>query len=462
MNDKQRQNILDTIESYKKADFEASFKTKYKDTALIDSVVVGNYTISELFFLSRRAVMQLEDFLENSDWRVIPCDSIPVPIYGNLALVSVIETLRANLVSGYYEQAARHLNALVYFEMCCGFWQKTAKSAAGVSKKTLGVLEERAKLALTHADAREHKVEALIQGLEKQKNALDKLISEKKQEFETLRNNQHQSNIVIGDIKNTQVNITAIHESLSNLNKKANDIFDTLESSQKLVVTQIKESRDKIDQAENAVSTFNSAAHEKITHISDNYEKVKGYTEEARKMMHIIKDGTLTHSFNERKKAIFWAVVGWGVLCVGGAVGMGYWILYVFTVFNTNVFCEIDGGASWMTMIVNLIMNLAKTSPAVVLEWFILAQYKRERNLLEEYAYRAAVAATLTAYMDQLEGEEDERKCTLLMSTVEKLYTQPVNVNEKIDNSPNVKEISALLKNVTEVANAINSTSGNK
>lgn len=50
MNDKQRQNILDTIESYKKADFEASFKTKYKDTALIDSVVVGNYTISELFF----------------------------------------------------------------------------------------------------------------------------------------------------------------------------------------------------------------------------------------------------------------------------------------------------------------------------------------------------------------------------------------------------------------------------
>ena len=44
---------------------------------------------------------------------------------------------------------------------------------------------------------------------------------------------------------------------------------------------------------------------------------------------------------------------------------------------------------------------------------------------MEEYAFREAVAITLKAYLDQLEGEQDEYKRTLLMQTVEKLYAKP-------------------------------------
>ena len=63
MNLSQRQSILNTIESFEKADFESAFAQRYKDTATIDSVSAEDYSVAELFALARKAVEQLKNRL---------------------------------------------------------------------------------------------------------------------------------------------------------------------------------------------------------------------------------------------------------------------------------------------------------------------------------------------------------------------------------------------------------------
>ena len=152
----------------------------------------------------------------------------------------------------------------------------------------------------------------------------------------------------------------------------------------------------------------------------------------------------------------------WGMGSFVSALLMGVWIFVVFAYLNTSVAGDTIANSA-AVILANLVINIAKTSPIVALFWFSLTQYIKERNLQEEYAFREAVAVTLTAYLDQLDGEEDEHKRTLLMNTVEKLYTKPVLAGEKgLSVSLSSKDIAEALKNLGDALKVINNPQHNK
>ena len=451
MNANQRQNILDAIVEFEKSDFETPFKNKYKDTATFDSIVVADYSIAELFAMAKRAVSQLKELLENGNWQIIPSDNIPITSYGNITLRNVIINIRRYFNSASYEQAAAQIKPLVYYEMKCGFWDQPKRIELGVRESSLKALEQRAELTMSHIDAREEKVKSLIDELEIKKAEIENLIKTKKHELETLKSNQSESNTILESIKNAQKNANTSQEAIENLNGKANNIITSLKSAQDHIQEQISTNDSVISQSKKALEEFHTEAKSKISTITSDFESVSNNAEEVRKMMHFIKDGTLAHSFNKRKDSIQTAVIVWQVLSVVSAILMGVWIFVVFKYLNTNIAegSIIENSAA--IVFANLFINIAKTSPMIVLFWFVLAQYKKERNLLEEYAFREAVAATLTAYLDQLNGEADKNKCALLMNTVEKLYTKPtISRDEIISISLKSKDIADTAKHIKE------------
>ena len=451
MNTNQRQSILDAIVDFEKADFDTPFKNKYKDATTFDSIMVADYTIAELFRMARKAIAQLKEFLENGNWRIIPSDNIPLALYGTIALRNTVVDLTSYLKSASYDQALSRIKPLVYFEMQCGFWEKPKKIEIGIRESTLKTLEQRAELTMLHLDNKEDKVNSLIKELENQKELLQKLISSKKQELESLKTNQISSDAILKDIQNKNTMAEKEYSSIELHNKRAENIITELESDQKRVDEQIKTSDKNIEESKKALNDFNKDAEAKITKITSDYEEVSNNAEEVREMMHFIKDGALAHSFNKRKRSIQIAVIVWQVLSVVSAILMGIWIFVVFKYLNTNIAegSVIENSAA--IVFANLFINVAKTSPMIVLFWFVLAQYKKERNLLEEYAFREAVAATLSAYLDQLDGETDKNKCTLLMNTVEKLYTKPtISRDEIISISLKSKDIADTAKHIKE------------
>ena len=452
MNTSQRQAILDTIEIFKKSNFEEAFKNRYKETANIHNVIVSEYSIAELFALTNRAIERLERFLNEGDWRILPSDNIPVFSYGTITLKNTITTIVNCFNSAMYEQAVPHVKSIVYFEMRSGFWNQPKRIELGIRESSLKTLEERAKRTMAHIDAREDKVQLLIETLDTKTKEIESLIKTKKQELETLKSNQSESNTILANIRNMLLNVTSTRNDIVKLKDDAKNTISHLDNLQTKIEEQVHIADDNIAESQKSLNKFNNEAKTKIDEIASSHKEVSTNAEEVRKMMHFIKDGALIHSFNKRKESIQKAVIAWQVLSIISALLMGGWIFIVFKFLNTSI---AEGSAianSAAIVFANLFINIAKTSPMIVLFWFVLAQYKKERNLLEEYAFREAVAATLTAYLDQLEGETDEHKRDLLVKTVNKLYTQPVITNsETLSISLRSKDIAEIAKSIKDI-----------
>lgn len=444
MNANQRQSILDAIVEFEKADFETPFKNKYKDVETFDSIVIADFSIAQLFAISKRAIAQLKELLENGNWQIIPSDNIQMPLYGSITLRNAIVNTTRFLRSASYDQAATQIKSLVYFEMMCGFWEQPKKIELGIRESSLKTLEQRAELTMTHIDAREDKVKLLIDELESKKTEIEKLINIKRQELETLKNNQSESNSILKDIQGASKSATNELSTIETRNKKAQTIIDELEAAQKKVEEQIKTSNTNITDSKNALDDFNSDAAIKIAQIKSDYDSVSNNAEEVRKMMGYIADGTLSHSFNKRKEDLskqitkwFWACVIITILAIG-------WVCAVFFWLSANT------GNEWADILINGI----KSSPLFLLLGFSISQYQKERNLMEEYAFRESVAVTLTAYLEQMPEKEDGDKRKMLISTVEQLYTKPVIANKEYGllkfDSKDLSETSKTLKDLVE------------
>ena len=444
MNANQRQSILDAIVEFEKADFETPFKNKYKDTETFDSIVIADYSIAELFAMAKRSVSQLKEFLENGNWQIIPSDNIPIPMYGSITLRNVIINTTNYLNSASYDHAASQIKPLVYFEMMCGFWDQPKRIELGIRESSLKTLEQRAELTMTHIDAREDKVKLLIDELESKKSEVEKLINTKRQELETLKNNQSESNNILKDIQGASKSATSELSTIETHNKKVQTILDELETAQRKVEEQIKTSNTHITDSRSALDDFNSDAASKIAQIKSDYESVSNNAEEVRKMMGYIADGTLSHSFNKRKDDLskqitkwFWASIIITILAI-------VWVCVVFFCLSANT------GSEWA----NILINGIKSSPLFLLLGFSISQYQKERNLMEEYAFRECVAVTLTAYLEQMPEKGDEEKRKMLISTVEQLYTKPVIANKEYGllkfDSKDLSETSKTLKELVE------------
>ena len=435
---------LDAIVEFEKADFETPFKNKYKDTATFDSIVIADYSIAELFAIAKRAIDQLKEFLDHGNWQVIPSDNIPMPIYGNITLCNVIVNFTNNFKSAAYEQAATQVKSLVYFEMRCGFWDQPKRIELGIRESSLKILEQRAELILSHINARESKINLLIDGLETQKNEIEKLINTKKQELETLKNNQSESNVILEKIKGAQQTATSVQSAIETLNGEANNIVTALKNAQTHIIDQIDVNKETIAQSKKALEDFNTDAEYKISRITSDFDSVSNNAEEVRKMMGYIADGTLSHSFNKRKEDLstqitkwFWSSVIISALAIGWVCAVFFWL-------------SADTGSEWADILINGI----KSSPLFFLLGFSISQYQKERNLMEEYAFRESVAVTLTAYLEQMPEKEDEDKRKLLISTVEQLYTKPVIANKEYGplkfDSKDLSDTSKTLKELVE------------
>lgn len=461
MNTEQRQDLLNAIAEFKKTDFDTPFKERYKDSVSIDSIRFGDYPIEELFIAAQKSVFLLENFLKKDTWQPLQ-NSIVISSYNNLTLANIVKRITSHFKSADYDQAAIETNRLVHYEMQNGFWNKIKRTGSVINIATSEAVDKKSKLTLEHINARGKKIESLINDLEDAKSKFDELVKTQSQEINTIRTNQTQTGDILTEMKCIQERASATKQAIDALNKKADDIITELETSQEGIEEQIKTNNNTISDFKSALESFQKDAEQKLQIIKEDYDNVSANADEVRKMMHFIKDGALAHSFNIRTRAIHKAVIAWGIGSFVSAIMMGFWIYIVFTSLDTSVAGDTTANSA-AVIFANLVINLGKTSPMVVLFGFSLSQYIKERNLQEEYAFKEAVAVTLTAYLDQLDGEEDENKRALLISTVEKLYTKPALASDKsLSVSLSSKDVADALKNLSEALKIINNPQNNK
>lgn len=446
MNLSQKQSILNAIDTFEKTDFESAFAQKYKDTATIDSVVVADYSIAELFSLSRKSVGLFKERLNSDDWQVLPLTQ-NLNEYGNCNINNVVVSITNRLFSCDYNNAVISIKTLAYYEMLNGFWNICKRIDLGVRENTLAKLEQRTALVMSHTEERQKKINTLIEEIEKIKETLNAYKAEKVAEFNTLKQNQSESNTLLSDIKSLKNQVENTHTTINSINTQCDAVLKKLKEEQESVDKQQKEIFKQNEEIDTTNKRLSNEVASESAKVKEAFETVTFHKDEVAKMMGYIADGTLSHSFNHRKKEITNSIRWWGVWTFLSLVVLIIWIYVVFTYFSAHTSNE------W----VNVIINSVKSSPLAFVFGYALTQLSKERLIKEEYAYREAVALTLTAYLEQLEEESNTDKKALLLQTVEKLYTKPI-LTKGESSSPikiNPKDFTELMGKLTETVKAI-------
>ena len=444
MNSSQKQNVANAIQEFNSTEtqFEVIAAKKFQNEQSLDTIIIQDYSLAEIFTYSREVIKKITDRIEQDNWQILPYN-ISTPEFGQYQIQQCINEMRNGLVQADYDYCVQRLKALIYYATLNGFWLIPKKIELGIRQSTLTKLEERAQLTMEHIDKRAETANATIAQLNEKVNELNNLIAQKQQEFATLQSNQNQSNNLLNDITNLNKNAETFSATIEQTKNKCNEILTDLEKKQGIVTQQQNDIDKQIELANNNIQEFETNSKEKIESIQSGYNSVSANVDEVRKMMGYIADGTLSHSFNKRKENIKRSEKLWMWVSLGTLLGLIAWVCVVFNWLSANT------GIVWADIIINGI----KATPLAFAFGFALTEYSKERNILEEYAFREAVAVTLTAYLEQLNGENTEEQKNLLVTTVEKLYTKPI-VSTKEYKMINIdtKDLAKTAESVKEIA----------
>ena len=444
MNSTQKQNVANAIQEFNSVEmqFEEIAAKKYQKEQSIDTIIIQDYSLAEIFSYSRNVIRKLAERMEQDNWQILPI-MVVAPEFGQYQLPQCINEMKHGLTQPNYDFAVQRLKALLYYATANGFWYIPQRIEIGIRESTLSRLEERAQLTMEHIDERAKIANKTISQLDAKVTELNQFVAQKQQEFSTLQNNQNQSNILLNNITNVHNNANNNNTTIEQIKNKCNTILTDLEKKQEKLSQQQNDIDKQIELANSTLQEFDANSKEKIDSIQSGYDSVSANVEEVRKMMGYIADGTLSHSFNKRKENIKRSEKLWMWVSLGTLALLIAWVCVVFIWLSANT------GIVWADILINGI----KATPLAFAFGFSLTEYSKERNLLEEYAFREAVAVTLTAYLEQLNGDNTEEQKKLLINTVEKLYTKPIISNKeyKLFNF-DTKDIAKTAEQVKEIA----------
>lgn len=247
------------------------------------------------------------------------------------------------------------------------------------------------------------------------KTQISEFFDRSRQEASILTSNTQSSKTLLAEIKGVQGNVNTINDSVTNINNQCSDLLQKLNALQENAANIQVDLQKKNEQIETTRKAVDNAVQNEAETVKQVYAETLEAENKVKELMSYISDGTLAHSFNQRKTDVRKASYIWLGLGVLASIALVVLILILFTSSKmdmTNLWADI-------------VMKTLKTFPIACMVVYFFKEYSKERALTEEYAFREAVAITLKAYLDQLEGEKDENKRTLLLQTVEKLYTKP-------------------------------------
>ncbi|WP_333889241.1 hypothetical protein [Sphingobacterium siyangense] len=430
MNISQKERILKGIEDILSFNFDKLISDNNK-TDNVEDIFFRDYKASEFKALYDRTFNQLKIELEQGLGLFLPNVINTGSEYGTIDINNEITNFFAYLqVFPNKDAAAEVLNKIIYYEIFHGFWDKSSIKIHNLKGIDLVGAENR--------------VQLLSKTLEDRISEFKNLKEENSGEYEELKKYLEDFNYEKDKIAELHQDFQQKANEIDFLLGKSNESMQVIEEVQKVSNNELKEIKKstekykeeyqiKLEEFDNLntkivkLETENKKLNEEIIQSHNN---IKSQEDTIIKLIGMAADGSLGYKFDDRNKQLSNNARNWIIGTVFSVLATIGWVYVVFVVFPSKLQVE------W----INLIINAVKTSPGWFLVAFCVNQYKKERNYQEQYAFKSAVAMTLTSYTNMLSDETPDKmsvKDSLLIQAVSGIYREPslekeeVNVPEK-------------------------------
>lgn len=429
MNAEDISRIKEKLNEIEKIDIAKIAVEKYQNQDIKDIILAAGFSVVQTITFLKRLVVQFNSIFEDEDSLILPnvftFNEYDSPS-GQNNVLGYLNHIIVHVETKNFDEISKSVRWLIAYQMNFGFWNQSEKRVHDVKVLKLNEKKEEIEILLEQVNNLKEQYNTLKINVEKEKDGLNTFLKLKQEELQTITN-------TLGKVSNEATEINSFWQNATKLDSEINSIKASWNESLTDLKKQKNEQQDKFDD----FSKTNDEEIERLSELikqTEEKEKLfikqlgfieskKSFIEEKEK--EIIKltgfaaDGSLGHTFNSRQLSIgrqvrlwFWAIPVMSIVC----------LVYVFLMF----YFSSNGTEYW----INVLINTVKTIPAFILLYFVIRQYSKERNLQEEYAFKASVAMTLKAYADQLGNEGDTEKRKMLITAIDKLYTSPKISNE--------------------------------
>ena len=289
----------------------------------------------------------------------------------------------------------------------------------------------------------EHLIQVLeeARGQEKTINEIKSLVSEQAEE---ISNKEKAITISLEQSRATQEQLKTLKEDLETVAKEIHTLNSTSSNLKDETIAyrdDVKEFAEEINEYQKQIEKQNAQFKVFKETLDKNTTEQKQYLEDALNLIEQSKSALsyttsvgLSSSFDAQCKEIkgwksfkLWSWLVASAVGVVGVICIGVWLIYGNHHANdgnvTSMWLQIIGKISMIPLLVTTIV-------------FCANQYGKQKNLLEDYSYKLALAKSMVAFSEELREKDSERYKEYLSTVLNEILKDPLRT--RIDPNKNM------------------------
>lgn len=293
------------------------------------------------------------------------------------------------------------------------------------------------------------KVNAAHEEILMHKEQLESCLGDIRKQQETLRIMQTDEQAELSSIKETLKTVSNNEQIISkNLEKTnlAKRIFDDF-------LQKISERESQLQQQESETSKYNDALKNFASDYAVKLEEAKMLINEAKAALNYKNAEGLSAAFSEqleetksKKNTIGW--LAGAIIFLGITILIGFWIITGWWIDTT--------ASTENQMLLNLIGRLSMIPFTITGSIFCANQYTKQKNLIEDYAYKTTIAKSMVAFSEELRNKDPERYAEYISTILKEIHQDPLRKRGKnADEFTLNKESTGIIENLISLLQTV-------
>ena len=293
------------------------------------------------------------------------------------------------------------------------------------------------------------KVNVAYEEILTRKEQLESCLDDIRKQQETLRIMQTDEQAELSNIREA-VKVASSNEQIiaqnlekTNLSKKAFEEF----------VAKISEREEILQKQATETNKYNLALNNYTAEYTNKLEEAKNLIETAKEALRYKNaeglsaaySAQLTEAQNKWRLGL-WLAGAISFLLITLLIGM--WIMLGWGIDQTT--------STENQMLLNLIGRLSMIPFTVTGSIFCANQYTKQKNLIEDYAYKTTIAKSMVAFSEELRGKDPERYAEYISTILKEIHQDPLRKRGKISDEFSLsKESTGLIENLSSLLQAV-------
>ena len=288
----------------------------------------------------------------------------------------------------------------------------------------------------------EHLTQVLEEAREKEK-AIDDIHSAISEQSDSISRKEETISALLKQSKETKEELDELQEELGNVAAEIRTLNRTSSEAKVQIIAykdEVEDFVDEIGEHQKQIEKQDAQFEKFKTTLEENSSKQQEYLAEACNLIEKSKLALsyttsvgLSSSFDAQCKEIkgwksfkLWSWLVASAVGVIGVICIGVWLIYGNHHANdgniTSMWLQIIGKISMIPLLVTTIV-------------FCANQYGKQKNLLEDYSYKLALAKSMVAFSEELREKDSERYKEYLSTVLNEILRDPLRI--RIDPNKN-------------------------